>query len=194
MDAYSTLYTTGGVPALVSTAITIIYFAVKLIAYVLHASTRETESQKRMLYHHLPTHNQSSMSGMESPCEIYKDISGNSCETDDNGRRQWPRSPRTILLPNGGQNVCFSPNRNAAGNQTMPPLQTNVEGCGGQRSSHTRDNISPGPQGPHINATGVFTKSRRGHDATDEKSQHIEGDGGESWTSRSDEVHYDGIP
>ena len=37
MDAYTTLYTAGGVPALVSTAITIIYFAVKLITYVFNA-------------------------------------------------------------------------------------------------------------------------------------------------------------
>ena len=47
MDAYSTLYTAGSVPALVSTAITIIYFTVKLIAYIINGWHQRDQKLER---------------------------------------------------------------------------------------------------------------------------------------------------
>ena len=85
------------------------------------AGTRETKSWKGTLHHSLPRQNQGSTSGMESSCKIYKDISGYSYETDDNGQGQWPRSTQPILLSAEWQDLCVSPTRNAVGDQAMPP-------------------------------------------------------------------------
>ena len=95
MDTYTTLYTAGGIPALVSTAITIIYFTVKLIAYTLNAGTRETKSRKRTLHNSLPRHKQGSTGGTEGPCAKFTlNIPRYNYETD----RQWPRTVVTDNL------------------------------------------------------------------------------------------------
>ena len=74
-----------------------------------NAGTRETESQKRTLCHHPSTHHQSSTSGTEGDFEICKEISGHSYKTVNDGQGQQPRPTGTILLPNGRQNIHFSP-------------------------------------------------------------------------------------
>ena len=179
MDAYSTLYTAGGIPALVSTAVTIIYFTIKLIAYFLNASTRETESGQRMLHYSISRHNQGATSGTEGTGEVYEDLSGDPFEKDNNGRRQRPRSPRTILLQTERTNVLVPPERDFTGNKTMPPLPTNVEGCGSRRSANTTDNISQGPQGPYPDTPGISAEGRGRQDATDKQPQYCEGIGRE---------------
>ena len=193
MDAYTTLYTAGGVPTLVSTAITIIYFAVKIIAYVLNAGTRETKSQKGTLHNSLPRHNQGSKGGTEGPCEVYLNIPRYNYETEDNGRGQWPQSTRPILLHTEQQDLGISPSRDATGDKAMPPLRVNVEGCRGRRSSYPRDDTSPGPQGPHLNTTGISMQGRRGDNATNQESQYYERNGGEGRQCRSDQICSDGI-
>ena len=193
MDAYSSLYTAGGVPALVSTTITIIYFAVKLITYVFNASTRVTEGWERMLCTRLSTHHQSPMSGAESNLKIYKDIPGYRGEEGDNGQRQWPRSTGTLLLHSGRQDICISPDRATSGDQTMPPLQTDVERCGRQRGSDTGQYFGTGPQSTYINSATVFKECRRGEDASHEQPQPAEGNGRESRTSRPDKIRNAGV-
>ena len=75
----------------------------------------------------------------------------------------------------------------------MPPLRTNVEGYKGQRSSYPRDDTRRGPQGPHINTTGIPQKGGRGDDATDQEPQHNERNGGEGRQCRPDQIRTNGI-
>ena len=131
MHAYTTLYTAGGIPALVSTAITIIYFAVKLITYVLNAGTREAESRKGTLHNSLPGHDQGSTSGTEGPGQVYPNIPRYNYNTDENGRGQWPQTTRPVFLHTERQDLCISPTRDDIGDKAMPPLRTNVEGYKG---------------------------------------------------------------
>ena len=193
MDAYTSLYTTGGIPALVSTTITIIYFAVKFLSYVFNAGTRTTEGRERTLCHHPSTHHQSPTSGTESNHEIYKDISGYRCEEVDDGRGQRPRSTGTLLLPSGRQNIRISPDRATTGDQTMPPLRTDVERCGRRRGSDTGEHFGTGPQSSHINSATVFKECRRGEEVSHEQPQPAERNGRESRTSRPDEIRNDGV-
>ena len=109
MDAYTTLYTAGGVPALVSTAITIIYFTVKLITYLFNASTREAESRKGTLHNSLSGHDQGSMSGTEGPGQVYPNIPGYTYNTDENGRGQWPQTTWPVFLHTERQDLHISP-------------------------------------------------------------------------------------
>ena len=89
-------------------------------------------SQTRVIFPHvsLVRHDQGATSGTEGPGEVYEDLSGDPFEKDNNGRRQRPRSPRTILLQTERTNILVPPERDFTGNKTMPPLPTNVEGCG----------------------------------------------------------------
>ena len=177
MDTYTSLYTTGGVPALVSTMITIIYFAVKFLSFVLNARTRVTEGRKRTLRDHPPAHHQSSASGTESNYEVYKDLSDCSGEEINNGRGQWPRPTGTLFLQSGRQDVCFSPDRTITGDQKMPPLQTDAERRRSQRGSDTREYLGAGSESTHIDSTVILMECRRGEDASHEQSQSLERDG-----------------
>ena len=67
----------------------------------------------------------------------------------------------------------------------MPPLPTNVEGCGSRRSANTTDNISLGPQGPYPDTPGISAGGRGRHDATDEQPQYFEGIGGEGQSDQT---------
>ena len=74
MDTYTALYTAGGVPALVSTAITIVYFIIKLVTYFIHAGTREAKSQEGTLHNSLSGHDQGSASRVEGLGQVYPNI------------------------------------------------------------------------------------------------------------------------
>ena len=192
MDAYTSLYT-AGVPALVSTAITIVYFLIKLVTYFLHAGTREAESREGTLHNSISGHDQGSASGAEGPGQVYLNIPRYPYNTEDNGRGQWPQTTRPVFLHTERQDLRISPTRDDTGDKTMPPLRTNVEGYKGRRSSYPRDDIRPGSQGPHLNTAGIHPKGRRGDDAANQEPQHYERTGGEGRQRRPDPIHHDGI-
>ena len=193
MDAYTTLYTAGSVPALVSTAITIIYFAVKLITYFINAGARETESRKGTLHNSLSRHDQGSTSGTEGPGQVYPNIPRYSYNTEDNGRGQWPQTTRPVFLHTERQDLRISPTRDDTGDKTMPPLRTNVEGYKSRRSSYPKDDIRSGSQGPYINTARIPPKGRRGEDTADQEPQRNERNGGEGWQCRPDPDCSNGI-
>ena len=109
MDAYTSLYTAGGVPALVSTAITIVYFFIKLITYFIHAGTREAESREGTLHNSISGQDQGSASGAEGPGQVYPNIPRHPYNTEDNGRGQWPQTTRPIFLHTEQQDLRISP-------------------------------------------------------------------------------------
>ena len=193
MDAYTSLYTAGGVPALVSTAITIVYFLIKLVTYFLHAGTREAESREGTLHNSISGHDQGSASGAEGPGQVYLNIPRYPYNTEDNGRGQWPQTTRPVFLHTERQDLRISPTRDDTGDKTMPPLRTNVEGYKGRRSSYPRDDIRPGSQGPHPNTTGIHPKGQRGDDAANQEPQHYERTGREGRQWRPDPICHDGI-
>ena len=176
-----------------STTITIIYFAVKLITYFLNAGTREAESRKGTLHNSLSGHDQGSTSRTEGPGQVYPNIPRYTYNTDENGRGQWPQTTRPIFLHTEWQDLRISPTRADTGDKTMPPLRTNVEGYKGRRSSYPRDDTRQGPQGPHINTAGIPPKGRRGDDAADQEPQHYERNGGEGRQCRPDQIRPNGI-
>ena len=158
MDAYTSLYTVSGVPALVSMTITVIYIAVKLITYCINASTEKTESRQGAVYNSLSGHNQGPASGTQGPGQVYLHIPGYHYNTKDNGTGQWPQTTRPVFLHTERQDICISPTRDDTGDKTMPPLQTNAEGYKGRRSSYPRDDIGSGSQGSHPNTAGIPLK------------------------------------
>ena len=193
MDAYTSLYTAGGVPALVSTAVTIVYFLIKLVMHLIHAGTREAESREGTLHNSISGHDQGSASEAEGPGQIYPNIPRHPYSTEDNGRGQWPQTTRPLFLHTEWQDLRISPTRDDTGDKTMPPLRTNVEGYKGRRSTYSRDDIRSESQGPHLDTAGIHQKGRRGDDAANQEPQYYEGTGGEGRQWTPDPFCYDGI-
>ena len=156
MDTYTTLYTAGSVPALVSTMITIIYFAVKLITYFINASTREAESRKGTLHNSIRTR-----PGL-----------------NERNRRPWPSLPEHTKIPLQHRRkwqwavATDHPARiftHVHDTYASLPLKM-IQGI--RQCPHYEQMLKdtkaegvhiPGPQGPHINTTGIPPKrSKRG--------------------------------
>ena len=184
MDAYTSLYTAGSIPALVSTMITIIYFAVKFLCTTFLMPVPERPKARKgcciIVHPHTTRAQRVEQKAIAKFTKTYQDIVAKQV---NNGRGQQPRSTGTLLLPNGRQNIRFSPDRVAAGDQTMPPLQADVERCSRRRGSDTGEHFGTGPQSSHINSATVFTERRRGEDASHAQPQPAEGNGRESQTS-----------
>ena len=193
MDAYTSLYTAGGVPALVSMAVTVIYFAVKLITYCINASTGKAESRQGTVYNSIPGHNQGPASRTQSPGQIYSHVPGYPYSAKDNGTGQWPLATRPIFLHSEQQDVCISPTRDDTGDKTVPPLRGNAEGHTSRRSSYPRDDIGSRSQSSHFNTTGIPPQGRRGDNVANQESQRNERIGGEGRNWRPDPNSNDGI-
>ena len=99
----------------------------------------------------------------------------------------------TLLLSSGWQNIRISPDRATTGDQTMPPLRTDVERCSRRRGSDTGEHFGTGPQSAHINSATVSKECRRGEDESHEQPQPAERNDRESRTSRPDQIHNDGV-
>ena len=86
MDAGTAMsYSTANIPVLVSTAITIGYFIIKLINYIINASSREAQARKRMPSTGIPKQEHCSAQRAESGVEVYKEVSKYLYETTTDG-------------------------------------------------------------------------------------------------------------
>ena len=101
----SVFYAAAGLPALVSTGITILYFFLKACSYVFNEISHQTKGTVAMAMRGSGQQEHCTNMGEEDHTEICEQIQGNLSE--QYGRRP-ERSPGTILLSRRGQNICLS--------------------------------------------------------------------------------------
>ena len=86
MDAGTAMsYSTTNIPVLVSTTITICYFLIKLINYIITANSREAQARKRMPSIGIPKQEHSSVQRAESSVEVHTEVSKCLYETTTDG-------------------------------------------------------------------------------------------------------------
>ena len=98
----SILYAAAGLPTLVSTGITFIYFFLKECSYVFNAISHQTKWRVAMAMPGSGQQEHCADTGEEGHTEVCEQIQGNPSE--QYGRRP-ERSPLTILLPRRGKNI-----------------------------------------------------------------------------------------
>ena len=195
MDTNTTLFSTGGIPALVSTAITIIYFTGKFLFYIINASTREAEGRKRTLHSGASTYYKGTESGTEGQNKIGDTIQGHDYQATHDGRGQQSRSAGTVFLPEGRQDPRISLDRNAPGDSAMPLLRRNVEGLRHPRYPDSAERFNARPPGAYPYPTAISTECQGWQDASYAKSQSAEGDGGlDDWTEQPTQICHDAVP
>ena len=100
------LYTAAGLPALISTGITFIYFFLKACHYVFHAISHQTEGRVATAMPGCCQQEHSTATGKEGHPEVCEQIPGDLSE-------QYGRGTQKILR------VCFSTKKEA---RRMPPF------------------------------------------------------------------------
>ena len=185
------LYSAAGLPALISTGITFIYFLLKACHYLVHAISHKTEGRVATATPGCGEQKHSADTGIQGHTEVREQVSGNSTEQYGGGTQ---RSPGSIFVPRRRQDVCLPSHGDAPEYTEESTFRQNAKRLQGGRHRDSQEYNGKGPCDPHANPTGVFTKCRSRDNASDGQSSNDEGNGGECNHEQSDQVFNDGVP
>ena len=144
MDSSSSvLYVAAGLPALVSTRITFIYFFLKACSYVFNAISHQTKGRVATATPGSGQQEHCTDMGEEGHTEVCKQIQGNLSE--QYGQRP-ERSPGTILLPRRGQNICLPSIGNVTRHTEEPAFRENAKGLQSRRHRTPKKYNGKGPE------------------------------------------------
>ena len=184
------LYSAAGLPALISTGITFIYFFLKACHYVFHAISHQTEGRVGTATPGCGQQEHSADMGKEGHTEVCEQIPGHSTEQYGGGTQ---RSPGSIFLPRRRQDVCLPSHGDAPEHTEESTFQENAKRLQGRRHRNPQDNNGKGPSNPCVNPTGIFTKHGSRDNASDGQSSNDEGNGRKCNREQSDQVFDDGV-
>ena len=168
------LYCAAGLPALIPTRITFIYFFLKACRYVFHAISHQTKGRVAMAMPGCGQQKHSADKGKEGNTEVCEQISGNFTEQYGGGTQ---RSPESISLPGRRQDLCLSSCGDAPEHTEESTFRENAKRLQGRRHQNPQDINGKGPGDQCANPTGVFTKCGSRDNASDEQSSNDEGNG-----------------
>ena len=187
MDTYKEIFYTAGVPAIISTGITLLYFLLKAYQFAVYALPHQTE---RRLAAATPGGCQQvhgAIAGDKGYQEVHEQVPGNIPDEYGAGVQQ---PSGTLPLSRGWENIRISTRRNAEEHSVEPFVRENAERLQGRGDRHTKDNDGQRSRSPHDDSAGVPAEGGRWPNAENEQSRH---DGRTSSQERSNPTTYDGI-
>ena len=184
------LYCAAGLPALISTGITFIYFFLKACCYVFHAISHQTEGRVATATPGCGQQEHSADKGKEGHTEVCEQIPGHLTEQYGRGTQ---RSPGSIFLPRRRQDVCLPSRGDAPEHTEESTFRENAKRLQGRRHRNSQDINGKGPGDPCVNPTGVFMKHGSRNNASNEQSSNDEGNGRKCDRARPDQVFDDGV-
>ena len=184
------LYSAAGLPALISTGITFIYFLLKACHYLVHAISHETEGRVATAMPGSGEQKYCTETGIQGHTEVHEQVSGDSTEQYGRGTQ---RSPGSIFVPRRRQDVRLSSHGDAPEYTEESTFQQNAKRLQGGRHRNSQEYNGKGPSDPYVNPTGVFTKCRSRDNASDGQSSNDEGNGRKCDFEQPDKVFDDGV-
>ena len=181
------LYSAAGLPALISTGITFVYFFLKACRYVFYAISHKTKGRLAAAMPGCGQQEHSADTRKEGHTEVYEQISGDFTEQYGAGTQ---RSPGSVSVPRRRQDVCLPSHGDAAEYPEESPFRQNAKRLQGGRHRNPQDYYGEEPGGPYVNPTGIFTKSGSRDNASDGQSSDDERTGRKE---RRDQVLNDGV-
>ena len=121
-----TVYYAAGLPALISTGITIIYFFLKVGHYLAHAISHQTKGRVATPTPGCGQHQHRTDPGEEGDTEVCQQISGHFSEQYGGGTQ---RSPGSISLPRRRQNIRLPSRGNVTEYSEEPVVSENAKDC-----------------------------------------------------------------
>ena len=192
MDSHTNiLYSAAGLPALISTGITFIYFILKLCHYLVHAISHESEGRVATAMPGCGEQRYSANTGIKGHTEVHEQISGDTTEQYGGGTQ---RSPGSIFVPRRRQDICLPSGGDASEYNDQPSFRQNAKRLQGGRHRNSQEHYGERPCDPYVNSTGVFTKGRSGDNASNGQSSDDETNGRKHDNEQSDQVYDDGVP
>ena len=187
MDTYKEIFYAAGVPAIISTGITLLYLLLKAYQFAVYALPHQTE---RRLAATMPggRHQVHSSTAGDKGCqEVLEQIPGN-IPAEYGTKFQQPSG--TVPLSRGWENICITARRNDEEHSVQPIIRKDAKRLQGRGTRNTKDNNGQRSSGPHDDSAGVFDESGRWSDAENEQSRN---DGRTGSQERSNPTTHDGI-
>ena len=151
MDTYKEVLYTAGLPALISTGITLLYLLLKAYQFAVYALPHQTE---RRLAATTPGGRQqvhSSIAGDKGYQEVLEQVPGTI--SDEYGAElQQPSG--TVPLSRGWENVCIAARQNAEEHSVESFVRENGKRLQGRGNRYTKDNDGQRSHGPHDGISG----------------------------------------
>ena len=169
MDTYKEVLYTAGLPALISTGITLLYLLLKAYQFAVDALSHQTE---RRLAAATPGGRQQvhgSIAGEKGYQEVHEQVPRNISEEYGAGLQQ---PSRAVPLSRGWENVRITARRNDEEHSVKSFVRENAKRLQGRGNRHTKDNDGQRPCGPHDDSTGVLAEGGHWSNAENEQSQN----------------------
>ena len=187
MDSHPNVLYAAGLPALISTGITLIYFLLKACHFAFYALSHKTEGRLAAATPGSGQQEHGPIEGKEGHTEVYEQISGDTTEQYGTGTQ---RPSGSFPVPRRRQDIRISPRGNVTEYPEEPPFRQNEKRLPGGRSRNTKNYHGEGPGSTYDNSTGVFTESGGWTNAANGQSSDDERTGGKE---RPDEDFSDGV-
>ena len=169
MDTYKEVLYATGLPALISTGITLLYLLLKAYQFAVYALPHQT---KRRLAVATPGGRQQvhcSIAGDKGCQEVFEQIPGN-ISAEYGTELQQPSG--TVPLSRGWENICITARRNAKEHSVEPFIRKDTKGLQGRGNRNTKDNDGQRSSGPHDDSAGVLDEGGGWSDAENEQSRN----------------------
>ena len=169
MDTYKEVLYTAGLPALISTGITLLYLLLKAYQFAVYALPHQTERRLAVATPGGRQQVHSSIAGDKGCQEVLEQVPGNI--SDEYGAElQQPSG--TVPLSRGWENICIAARRNAEEHSVEPFIRENAKRLQGRGNRYTKDNDGHRSRGPHDDSAGVLEEGGRWSDAENEQSRN----------------------
>ena len=188
MDSYKDVFYAAGLPALISTGITLVYLLLKAYQFTVYALSHKTEGRlaAAMPGGHQQEH--SSIEGEEGRTQVHEQVSGSISNQYGAGIQQPSGS---VSLSRRRKDICIAARRNAEEYSGESSVRENGKRLQSRGNRSTENINGQRPGGPHDDSTGVFAEGGGWPNAANEQSRN---DGRTSSQEQSDQNPHDGIP
>ena len=187
MDSNLNVLYAAGLPALISTGITLIYFLLKACRFAFYALSHKTKGRLAAATPGGGQQEHCPIKGEEGHTEVYEQISGDNTEQYGTGAQ---RPSGSLPVPRRQQDIRLSSHGDVTEYPEKPAFQQNEKRLPGRRSRNTTNYYGEGPGGTYANSPGVFTGSGGWTNAANGQPSDDERTGGKE---RPDENLNDGV-
>ena len=188
MDSYKEVLNAAGLPALISTGITLVYLLLKAYQFAVYALSHKTEGRLAAATPGGREQEHSSIEGEEGRMQVHEQVSGSISNQYGAGIQQPSGS---VSLPRRRKDICIAARRNAEEYSGEPSVRENGKRLQSRGNRGTENINGQRPGGAHDDSTGVFAEGGGWPNAANEQSRN---DGRTSSQERSDQNTHDGIP
>ena len=188
MDTYKDVFYSAGLPALISTGITLVYFILKAYQFAVYAVSHQTEGRLAAATPSGRKQEHGSIEGEQGHTQVPEQVPQSISDEYGAGVQQ---PSGTLSLSGGWQNVCLAARRNAEEYSVEPSVPENAKRLQSRRNRSTKNSDGQRPSGAYGDSSGVFAEGSGWPDATNEQSRNVPGI---SSQERSDQNTPDGIP